>query len=74
MEFDFRDNESVVSPSFCTAHGRRDSYILLVPLPDDYIVNKISVFGSWVHLRCPVAGREVEDSVGDQEVMLRAGL
>lgn len=74
IELEIENDESVVCPEFWAAHSLRDLYILLVPLSDDDIVNKMQMFVSWVYPRCPVAGREAEDSVGDREVMFRTGL
>ena len=40
-DLEFGDNEAVVCPALCTAHGLCDSYILPIPLPHDDIVDEM---------------------------------
>ena len=56
----------MVSPALGTTHGLRDLHILPIPLPDDYIIDEVPMFGARVHPRCPVAGRKAEDGVSDE--------
>ena len=74
VEVEFEEDESVVSPAICTAHGLCHSDILPVPSPDDDVINKMSVFTEWVHpLRLVTVG-QVEDGVGGQKVVGCTGL
>ena len=42
--FKLGDDETVVCPALCAAHGLRNPHILPVPLPDDDIINEMPVF------------------------------
>ena len=62
----------MVCPAIISSrHRPRYEYVPTVSLADNGVVQRVPVFGSGVHPRCLLAGWELEDSVCDEELMLR---
>lgn len=68
-EVHLRDQQMVVSPEFCSTDGLRDSNVLSVPLPDDYVVQQMPMLGTRVHPRRLITGRKTKDCVSDEKTM-----
>ena len=68
-EVHFRDQQTMVRPTFRPTHGLCDHHILSVPLPNNDVVQRMPMLGAGVHPGCLVTVGDTEEGVSDEKTM-----